>query len=264
MEETIRDIPNKTTEEATQIKPETDNKSGATPESNESTESGKTEEKIEIKTEDGNASQSESKTETKKPEKVTIDIKPEPEATPSTSNNRPNILNEINLYDEEPSLRDVPLDIYDDTIKLEPQNPKNVNYHSIDEQEIENGNINNINLYESTPETKKTFLRKLKEIYMETVRLIKVCIQSIFSFIWAIIGGTITGIFTFFRNLFFNTLLAFIKFVIRSKKNNNNTNGSSSSSRGGDTTIVNGIINPNNDLWDINSMLITKPLYNMV
>ncbi|KAG4095652.1 hypothetical protein H8356DRAFT_1044694 [Neocallimastix lanati (nom. inval.)] len=263
MEETIRDIPNKTTEEATQIKPETDNKSGATPESNESTESAKTEEKIEIKTEDGNASQSELKTETKKPEKVTIDIKPEPEATPSTSNNRPNILNEINLYDEEPSLRDVPLDIYDDTIKLEPQNPKNVNYHSIDEQEIENGNINNINLYESTPETKKTFLRKLKEIYMETVRLIKVCIQSIFSFIWAIIGGTITGIFTFFRNLFFNTLLAFIKFVIRSKKNNNTTNGSSSS-RGGDTTIVNGIINPNNDLWDINSMLITKPLYNMV
>eukprot|EP00833_Pecoramyces_ruminatium_P012163 jgi/Orpsp1_1/1186195/evm.model.d7180000048809.1 len=243
--ETTRDVTNNVAEEAAQIKPENNNNGGGwfsffrrnnNTQQQQDPEAAKL---VEPKT----------KTEEKeKPENVTINV--EPEVVPSTS--KPVRFNEINLYEDEPSLKDIPLDVYDDSIKLEPQNPKNANYQSINNANVINDNINNIDLYESTPEAQKTIFQKIKEMYRETIRLIKLCIKSIFAFIWAIIGGTITGIFAFFRRLFFNTLCSIVKHLIRSKLDNKKA------------VRINEFDNEEEeDIWNINSMLITKPLYNL-
>jgi len=216
--------------------------------------------KIEQPTEANTEQTTEQTTDAKKTEAVTenVTIKvdtPTTSATPSTS--KPVKLNEINIYDDEPSLRDIPLDIYDDSIKLEPQNPKYVTYHSIENNEIDS-NLNNVNLYETTPETKKTIFRKIYEIFRETIRLIKAGINAIFAFIWLIIGGTITGIFVFFRKLWFKILRSFFKFMFSSNKNKD-----SDKKKG----IVEGITDAKENmdmLWDINKMLVTTPVYQSV
>ncbi|ORX67004.1 hypothetical protein BCR32DRAFT_109721 [Anaeromyces robustus] len=194
----------------------------------------------------------ENKTTEIKTENVTIDIEPQSEKItdiPSSSNNNNYnhvIINEINLYDDEPTVRDIPFDIYDDSIKLEPQNPINKNYQSINNDD---NNLNNINLYEATPETKKTFFQKLNEIYKETIRLIKAFIKGIFSFLWAITGGTITAIFVFFRNLYFNILCSCIKFIFRANKKSKKER------------VIDNIEDIRDNIWDVNRALITKPLY---
>jgi len=248
--ETTRDATNNIAEEAIQINPENNTNNNNNSSSggwfsffrrNNNNQQQKPEETKPLKSTEEKA---EEKT---KPENVVINVKPE--AIPSTST--PVKFNEINLYEDEPSLKDMPLDIYDDSIKLEPQNPKYVNYHSINDDDIANGNINNINLYDSTPESKKTIFQKIKEMYREVIRLIKLCIKSIFAFIWTIIGGTITGIFAFFRRLFFNTLCSIVKFSIKSKFDNKKG------------ININEFTNSKDNIWDINSMLITKPLYDL-
>jgi len=211
----------------------------------------------ETNTEQSTSANPEVKTET---DKITIKVEPSipaatssnPITTPaSSSTTKPIRLNEINLYDDEPSLKDIPLDIYDDSIKLQPQNLKNAIYHSNESSKIDT-NLNYVNLYETPPEPNKTIFRKIKEIFMETIRLIKVAINAIFAFIWALIGGTITAIFVFFRRLFFNMLCSCIKFMFKANTNKDKKKG-----------IVEGISDAKN-MWDINHMIITKPIKYMV
>lgn len=185
-----------------------------------------------------------------------IDIKVEPSTPAKPTTKKPVNFNEINLYEEEPSIKDVPLDIYDDTIRLEPQNVKNVKYDSIDDDEKIDSNLNNVNLYESTPELKKTFFRKIKESIAEVIRLIKAGINGIFAFIWALFGGIITGIFVFFRNLAFNIMRSFIKFMIKSERKKPEVEVASRS--------LSDVKDETSNLWDINRMVITNPVYQAV
>ncbi|ORX45377.1 hypothetical protein BCR36DRAFT_585684 [Piromyces finnis] len=186
-------------------------------------------------------------------ENITIKVEPS-SATTKPTINKPIRLNDIDLYEDEPSLRDIPLDIYDDSIKLEPQNPKYNKYQSIENTDMET-NLNSINLYESTPESKKTIFRKIKEIINETIRLIKVGINAIFAFIWSIIGGTVTSIFVFFRKMCFSILLSVIKSMFTSNKKNDTKD------------IIRGVADAKDvidDIWDVNKMVVTTPMYESV
>lgn len=153
--------------------------------------------------------------------------------------NIPTQFNDFDLYEEEPLLKDIPFDIYDDSINVEPQNPirtKKGNY-----QTISPNHPSEMNLYEDTPQTEKTIWQKIKEIFEEAWRLICVFISSIFTFIWALIGGFFISIWLLIQSVFYFFVKNLIKASLRHQQ----------------TQMMNQINEIKNSIWDINKMNLT-------
>lgn len=197
---------------------------------NDSVENEEPEEKVEIITSNDQKSDKVKKPTDKSNGETVINIKP----------SIPTHFPQIDLYEEEPLVKDVPLDLYDDSIKIEPQNPKKKNYSSVNSDDP-----NQINLYEDTPEMKKTIFQKIKQVLSEIIRLILVAFYATISFIWSIIGGFVMAIWFAILYVYRSILKAIYKCIFQAAM------------RRAKEGVNNQINEIKENIWDINRMVIT-------